>query len=147
MERARQRLEVRAYYRRSGDDQNVPAWLERGCHHPERLTKSPAHPVPNHRSAELASGRQAEACLLETSPSDSNYKQGMRPDDSLSLQCREVLRLGEHHQPRRVVAAVRRQTVSFFRPRRRRAASTRRPPVVFIRARKPCSLLRCRFLG
>jgi len=49
-------------------------------------------------------------------PSDSKQQQRMGPDGSLSLQRREVLRLGEHHQPRRIVAAVRIQTVSFLRP-------------------------------
>jgi hypothetical protein len=39
------------------------------------------------------------------------------------------------------------QADSFLRPLARRAARTRRPPFVFMRARKPCSLARCRFLG
>ena len=39
------------------------------------------------------------------------------------------------------------KAVSRFRPRARRVAITRRPPGVRIRARKPCSLARCRFLG
>ena len=147
MQRCRQRFVIHREDRRSGDDQDVPARLERGRHHPERLTESPAHSVPDDRSAELASSREPEARLLEVGPADSNDQQRIGPDRSLTLQCGEVLRSGEHHQPRRVVAAVRRQTVSFLRPWARRAESTRRPPVVFIRARKPCSLARCRFLG
>ena len=50
--------------------------------------------------------------------------------------------------PNHAYEAVRRdQALSTLRPRRRRAASTRRPFLVDIRARKPCTLLRWRFLG
>ena len=69
------------------------------------------------------------------------------PGGPASPERREVLRAGEHHEPRRVRAAPDGQAVSRFRPRARRAARTRRPPAVFIRARKPCSLARWRFLG
>ena len=63
---------------------------------------------------------------------------------------REVARGAQHLGRRahaRSIGDGRRQTVSFLRPLARRAASTRRPPLVFMRARKPCSLARCRFLG
>jgi hypothetical protein len=38
-------------------------------------------------------------------------------------------------------------TVSLWRPFCRLALRTRRPPLVFIRARKPCTRERLRFLG
>ena len=71
----------------------------------------------------------------------------MGPCRSLLLDRREVLRSGEHHESRRRSAAIAGQAVSRFRPRARRAARIRRPAVVFMRARKPCSLARWRFLG
>ena len=71
----------------------------------------------------------------------------MGPNRPTALERHEILRTGEHHEPRPGSVAVERQAVSRFRPRARRAASTRRPPEVFIRARKPCSLARWRFLG
>ena len=71
----------------------------------------------------------------------------MGPGRSLLLDRREVLRSREHHESRRTCAALGRQAVSRFRPRARRAARIRRPAVVFMRARKPCSLARWRFLG
>jgi hypothetical protein len=43
--------------RRPGDDEDVPAGLERGRHHPERLTKSPPDTIPHHGTAELLPGR------------------------------------------------------------------------------------------
>jgi len=133
--------------RRPGDDEDVPAGLERGRHHPERLTESPAHPVANHRAAQPPSSRQPEPGRPEIRPPEAGVEQLMGSGDPLTLQRREVPRIGEHHEPRRLVAARVRQTVSRFRPLARRAARTRRPPVDFIRARKPCSLARCRFLG
>jgi hypothetical protein len=133
--------------RRPGDDEDVPAWLERGRHHPERLTESPARPVANHRAAQPPSSRQPEPRRPEIRPPKSSVEQGVGPRDPLTLQRREVPRIGEHHEPRRMLAAPVRQTVSRLRPLARRAARTRRPPVDFIRARKPCSLARCRFLG
>jgi len=42
---------------RPGDDEHVPARLERGRHHPERLAESPPYPVPHHSTAELVPGR------------------------------------------------------------------------------------------
>ena len=38
--------------RRPGDDEDVPAGLERGRHHPERLAESAADPVPNDRTSQ-----------------------------------------------------------------------------------------------
>ena len=43
--------------RRPGDDEDVPAGLERGRHHPERLAESPPDPVPHHGTTELVPGR------------------------------------------------------------------------------------------
>jgi hypothetical protein len=133
--------------RRPGDDEDVPAWLERGRHHPERLTESPARPVANHRAAQPPSSRQPEPGSPEVRPPESSVEQRVGSGDPLTLQHRKIPRIGEHHEPRRMLAAPVRQTVSRFRPLARRAARTRRPPVDFIRARKPCSLARCRFLG
>ena len=133
--------------RRPGDDEDVPAGLERGRHHPECLTESPAHPVAYHRAAQPPSRRQPEPGRPEFRPPEASVDQWVGSRDPLALQRREIPRIGEHHEPRRILAAPVRQTVSRFRPLARRAARTRRPPVDFIRARKPCSLARCRFLG
>ena len=145
--RSDERVAVGIDDRRPGDDEDVPAGLERGRHHPERLTESPARPVANHRAAEPPSRRQPEPGRPEIRPPESSVEQWVGSGDPLTLQRREIPRIGEHHEPRRLLAAPVRQTVSRFRPLARRAARTRRPPVDFIRARKPCSLARCRFLG
>ncbi len=133
--------------RRPGDDEDVPARLERGHHHPEHLTEPPPDPVSDHRAAELSARRQPETGHLEVRPQESCVEERVGPRGPETLQRREVLRAGDRHEPRRGAAASVRQTVSRFRPRTRRAASTRRPPVVFIRDRKPCSFARWRFLG
>ena len=132
---------------RPGDDEDVPAGLERGRHHPERLSESAADPVPNDRASQLASGRDPEASRREVGPQEPGGEQRVGPGGSLLLDRREVLRSREHHESRRTCAALGRQAVSRFRPRARRAARIRRPAVVFMRARKPCSLARWRFLG
>ena len=60
----------------------------------------------------------------------------------------EVDRRAEHLEGAHRCGSPRRgQAVSFLRPFARRAASTCGRPCVLIRARKPCSLARCRFLG
>ena len=53
-----------------GDDEDVPAGLERGRHHPERLAKPAPDPVPDDRPAELAPGRQSEPRRLEVCPQE-----------------------------------------------------------------------------
>ena len=129
-----------------GDDEDVPAGLERGRHHPERLPESATDPVADHRTAEGATGGQSEAGRLEIGPPEPGGKQRMGPGGPAALERREVLRSREHHEPRHG-AAPDGQAVSRFRPRARRAARMRRPPAVRIRARKPCSLARWRFFG
>ena len=130
-----------------GDDENVPAGLERGRHHPERLSKPAPDPVPDDRSAELSPGRQSEPRRLEVCPQESRRHERVGPTGPGALNRREILRTREHHETRRVGAAPVSQAVSRFRPRARRAAITRRPLDVRMRARKPCSLARWRFLG
>ncbi len=86
-----------------GDDEDVPAWLERGRHHPERLSESAADPVPNDRTSQLASGRDPEASRREVGPQEPGGEQGVGPGRSLLLDRREVLRSREHHESRRRV--------------------------------------------
>jgi len=125
-----------------GDDEDVPAGLERGRHHPERLAESTSDPVPDDRTTQSASGRDPEAGRREVGPQEPGGEQGVGPGRPLLLDRREVLRSREHQQSRRGSAAIADQAVSRFRPRARRAARIRRPAVVFMRARKPCSLAR-----
>ena len=147
MHRSDQRVMVGLDDRRPGDDEHVPARLDRWRHRPEHLTESPADPVPDHRSAQAAAGRKPESRRLEVGPQEPGGEEGMGLDGPGTLDRREFLRAREHHESRRVGAAPGRQAVSRFRPRARRAARIRRPPGVRIRARKPCSLARWRFLG
>ena len=133
--------------RRPGDDEDIPARLERWRHRPECHSEATPNPIANHRAAEPSPGGQSEPSRPEVRPSEPCVEERVGPGGPVALQRREVLWTGEHHEPRRVMAAPVRQTVSRFRPRTRRAARTRRPPVVFIRARKPCSFARWRFLG
>ena len=130
-----------------GDDENIPARLERGRHHPECLPKPTPDPVADDRPAELAPCRESEPRRLEVCPEKPCGEEAVGLAEPGALNRREVLRTREHHETRRVGAAPVRQAVSRFRPRARRAAMTRRPPGVRMRARKPCSLARCRFLG
>ena len=46
-----------------GDDENVPAGLERGRHHPERLSKPTPDPVANDRAADAPADGDAEALV------------------------------------------------------------------------------------
>ena len=80
-------------------------------------------------------------------PTGYNKQQWMRPGDASLRQPGELARAGEHDESQRVVTAPAGQAESCFRPLVRRLASTRRPPAVFMRARKPCSFARWRFLG
>jgi hypothetical protein len=147
LQRPHERLVIRLDEPRFGHDQNVPSGLERRRHRPKTFAESPSHPVPDDGTAELAPGRQSEARDLEVGPQESSGQQRLSSECSGALQPREILRMREHHEPRPDSTATVDQAVSRLRPRARRAARTRRPPVVFIRARKPCSLARCRFLG
>lgn len=132
--------------RRAGDDQNVPAGLERGRQSPECLAEAAAKPIADDRSADLSTGRQSEPGISKVRPQDSYDEEGVGPNRPGFLERREVPWTGEHHETRRVSASLD-QAVSRFRPRARRAARIRRPPVDLIRARKPCSLARWRFFG
>src|SRR6185436_9428434 len=103
--------------------------------------------VPDDGGAELAPGRQADPGLPQIGPQEPDGEERVGLGGPGALERRELRWTGEHHEPRRLGAATIRQAVSRLRPRARRAASTRRPGLVFIRARKPCSLARWRFLG
>src|SRR4051812_50165823 len=130
-----------------GDDEDVPAWLERGRHHPERLADPAPDTVPDHGSSEPFAGREPEPGLGEIGPDETPDEQWVRPGDASLRQPGELARAGEHDEPQRVVTAPAGQAERCFRPLLRRLASTRRPPAVFMRARKPCSFARWRFLG
>ena len=101
-QRPDQRVMVGLDDRRPGDDEDVPARLERGRHHPERLAESAPDPVPDHGAAELSPGRQSEAGRLEVGPQEPGGEQRVGPGRPAALERREVLRAGEHHEPRRV---------------------------------------------
>ena len=101
VQRSDQRVVVGLDDRGPGDDEDVPAGLERGRHHPERLAESPADPVPDDRSAESAAGRQAEARRLEVGPKEPGGEQRVGLGGPGALDRREVLRAGEHHESRR----------------------------------------------
>ena len=62
-----------------GDDEDVPAGLERGRHHPERLAESPPDPVADHGAAELAPGRQPETRRLEVGPQEPDGEERVGP--------------------------------------------------------------------
>ena len=132
--------------RRPGDHQNIPARSQRREQRPDLHPESPPNAIPDDRRAEGPSGRQAEPRYPKLGPEDSCGEERVRSDRTSFLECREVLRAGEHHEPR-PEAVPGSQADRRLRPRARRAARTRRPPVVLIRARKPCSLARWRFLG
>jgi hypothetical protein len=133
--------------RRPGDDEDIPARLERWRHRPECHPESTPDPIADHCAAEPSPGRHSEPSHTEVRPSEPCVEERVGPGGPVALQRRKILGTREHHEPRRVKAAPVRQAVSRFRPRPRRAARTRRPPEVFIRARKPCSFARWRFLG
>jgi hypothetical protein len=56
---------------RPGDDEDVPARLERGRHHPERFPKPPPDPVSDDCTTKLAPGRQSESGRLEVRSQES----------------------------------------------------------------------------
>ena len=100
-----------------------------------------------HGSSEPLAGGQSEPGLVKVVPDEPSDEQGVASRDAALRQPGEVARAGEHDEAQRVVTALAGQAESFCRPLARRVESTRRPPAVFMRARKPCSLARCRFLG
>src|SRR5437867_1712461 len=105
-----------------GNDEDVPAGLERGRHHPECLAEPATDAIADHRTAEVSAGRQPEAGRLEIGPPEPGGQERMGPRGPASLKRDEILRAGEHHEPRRIRAAPDGQAVSRFRPRARRVA-------------------------
>ena len=123
-----QRVMVGLDDRGPGDDEDVPARLERGRHHPERLAESSPDPIPDHGAAELSPGRQSEPSRLEVGPQEPDGEQRVGPGRPRSADRREVLRAGEHHEPRRVLGRAPssgRQLLSTTRASGRQDASTR----------------------
>ena len=105
---------VRVDHSRPGDDEDVPAGLERGRHCPQSLAKSPTDPVADDRAAELAPGRQPEPRRFEVGPQEANEEERVGPEGTVALKRREVLWAREHHEPR---------------PLRRRARRSDRQPL------------------
>ena len=62
-----------------GDDEDVPAGLERGRHHPERLADPAPDAVPDHGSSEPLAGREPEPGLVKVRPDEPSDQQGVRP--------------------------------------------------------------------
>ena len=71
-----QRVVVGLDDRGPGDDEDVPAGLERGRHHPERLAESTPDPVADHRPTELSPGRESEPGRLEVRPQEPGGEEG-----------------------------------------------------------------------
>lgn len=112
----------------------------------EQLAQPAPHPIPLYRSAEPAWRAQPDARLRPFGPQRSQDQESVRTRRPVASKRIEI-RLAPKHREGRHGCARRRQTVSFSRPLARRLASTRRPPFEAMRARKPCSRFRARFLG
>ncbi len=82
MQRCDQCLVVGFDDRRPGDDENVPARLERGRHRPEHLADPASDAVPDHGSTEPLAGRQPEPGLVKVGPGEPSDQQGVRPGDA-----------------------------------------------------------------
>ena len=81
-QRPDQRVMVGLDDRGPGDDEDVPAGLERGRHHPERLAEPPPDPVADDGAAELAPGRQPEPGRLEVGPQEPGGEERVGPGRS-----------------------------------------------------------------
>ena len=138
---------IRPHGRRSGDHQDIPARPKGRTHCPKHLPEPPPDAIPDDGRADRPAGRQSEPRRPEVRLQDPCRQERVGPHRPVLHERREIRRTGEHHEAGRRPAALDDQADRRLRPRARRAARTRRPPAVFMRARKPCSLARWRFLG
>ena len=89
--RCSERLVVGPDERRPGDDEDIPARLERWRHRPECHPESTPNPVADHRATEPSPGRQSETSSPEVRPSEPCVEERVGPGGPVALQRRKIL--------------------------------------------------------
>jgi hypothetical protein len=140
----------------SGDDEHVESPQDLAAY-PEALSNQPFQVIASHRFCDKAPWyRQSEAWRVQPVSPRKHRHQLIARAASTSREAGEVSSATKPHAPRKPRArhdftarglgsGV--QGLSRALPLTRRALRTRRPALVFIRARKPCRLLRFKTLG